>query len=189
MLLQPEYGQVLIKAITELKQNKFIKPADRESSNQINYLPYFLTIQSKPSVVYDGTATYEGRSINSCIHLGPDLLNSLANVLAKFRMGQYALMADITKCFFQTSHPEHQQNLFRILWYKDDDISKGELQPYKFTRHVWGIVRSPYIACVAIRKMVEENPMNASSYTTDTIRNCMYMDDLLFSTDTLDKPD
>ena len=49
------------------------------------------------------------------------------------------------------------------------------------------IVSSPYIACVAIRKTAEENPTNASSYTTDTIRNCMYMDDLLFSTDTLDK--
>ena len=102
-------------------------------------------------------------------------------------MGQYALMANITKCFFQISLPEHQQDRFRILWYKDDDISKGELQPYKFTRHVWGIVSSPYIACVAIRKTAEENPTNASSYTTDTIRNCMYMDDLLFSTDTLDK--
>ena len=96
-------------------------------------------------------------------------------------------MADITKCFFQISLPEHQQDLFRILWYKDDDISKGELQPYKFTRHVWGIVRSPYIACVAICKTAEENPTNASSYTTDTIRNCTYMNDLLFSTDTLDK--
>ena len=149
---------MLTKAITELRQNEFIKPADRESCNQINYLPYFLTTQSKPRVVYDGSATYEGRSINSCIHSGPDLLNSLANVLAKFRMGQYALMADITKCFFQTSLPEHQQDLFRILWYKDDDISKGELQPYKFTRHVWGIVSSPYIACVAIRKTAEENP-------------------------------
>ena len=187
MLLHPEYGQVLTEAITELRQNEFIKPADRESSNQINYLPYFLTTQSKPRVVYDGSATYEGRSINSCIHSGPDLLNSLANVLAKFRMGQYALMADITKCFFQISLPQHQQDLFQILWYKDDDISKGELQPYKFTRHVWGIVSSPYIACAAIRKTAEENPTNASSYTTDTIRNCMYMDDLLFSTDTLDK--
>ena len=94
------------------------------------FLPYFLTTQSKPRVVYDGSATYEGRSINSCIHSGPDLLNSLANVLAKFRMGQYALMADITKCFFQISLPEHQQDLFRIFWFKDDDISKGQLQPY-----------------------------------------------------------
>ena len=88
MLLQPEYCQVLTEAITELRQNEFIKPADRESSNQINYLPYFLTSQSKPRVVYDGSATYEGRSINNCIHSGPDLLNSLANVLAKFRMGK-----------------------------------------------------------------------------------------------------
>ena len=93
MLLQPECGQVLTEAITELKQNEFIKPAERESSNQINYLQYFLTTQSKPRVVYDGCATKEGRSINSCIHSGLDLLNSLTNVLAKFRMGQYALMA------------------------------------------------------------------------------------------------
>jgi len=70
-------------------------------------------------------------------------------------MGQYALMADISKCFFQMLLPEEQQDLFQILWFKDDDIQKGEHKMYKFSRHVWAIISSPYIACAAIRKTAE----------------------------------
>ena len=44
-------------------------------------------------------------------------------------------MSDLSKCFFQIRLPEAQQDLFRILWYKDDDVKLGEVEAYKFTRH------------------------------------------------------
>ena len=97
------------------------------------------------------------------------MLNILANVLARFRKGDYAMMADITKCFFQTLLPEHQQNLFRTLWYENNDIINGKLETYKFTRHVWGVVNSPYIACRSIGEVAKENPINASNLTIHTI--------------------
>ena len=138
-----------------------------------------MTHQTKPRVVYDGSAKCDGLSINDCIYSVPDLLNPLAHVLAKFRLGKYALMSDLSKCFFQIRLPEAQQDLFRILWYKDDHVKLGEVEAYKFTRHAWRVISLPYIACVAIRKAADENRTNASNLTTETIGRCMYMDEFV----------
>jgi len=137
MLLKPEHGHVLTEAIRELRQNQYIIPAHIESKHQANYLSYFLTSQSKPRVVYDGSAIYEGSSINNCIHSGPNLINPLASVLTKFRMGQYALMADISKCFFSRCYYLRNN---RISSKSYGDIQKREYEIYKFTRHVWRII-------------------------------------------------
>ena len=188
MLKSPEYEQALRATMKMLKQNNYIAQANEVTVRQINYLPYFLKHQTKPRVVYDdGSAKCDGLSINDCIYSGPDLFNTLAHVLTKFRLGKYALMFDLRKCFFQIRLPEAQQDLFRILWYKDDDVKLDEVEAYKFTRHAWGVIGLPYIACAAIRKAADENPTNASNLTTETIRRCMFMDDLLFSFHSIEK--
>ena len=183
MLKSPEREQALQATIKIFKQNDYIRVAqtDKVTDRQVIYLPYFLTHQTKPRVVYDVSAKCDGFSINDCIFSGPDLLNHLAHVLAKFRLGKYALISDLSKCFFHVRLPEEQQDVFRIWWYKDDDVELGEMEPYKFTRHAWGVISSPYIACAAICKAADENSTNANTLTTETICRCMYKDDLLLS--------
>lgn len=62
MLKKPQLKDTLVQAMQELKQHDYIEPADEEgqSTGQVNYLPYFLTNQSKPRVVYDGSAAWKG---------------------------------------------------------------------------------------------------------------------------------
>ena len=76
------------------------------------------------------------------------MLNILANVLARFRKGDYAMMADITKYFFQTLLPEHQQNLFRTLWYENNDIINANLKHINLldTFGVWSALRTSHAA-------------------------------------------
>ena len=114
MIKNPVHLQTLLESMKFLKKNQYIF-SEEQDSESVNYLTYFLSNQSKPRVVYDGSTTFEGRCVNDSIYSGPDLLNPLAHVLAKFRMGEYALMGDITKCFFQIRLPKTQQNLFHIL--------------------------------------------------------------------------
>jgi len=57
---------------------------------------------------------------------------------------------------------------------------------YKFTRHVWGINSSSLVALLAIKRLVEENPVNASQLSLNTVVNNRYMDDVLLATDSLD---
>ena len=117
---------------------------------------------------------------------GENLLNNLVEVLIRFRQGKYACVADLTKCFFQVWIPREQQNLFRIVWFKDNDVANGSVQVYRFTRHVWGINSSPFIALLAIKRLVEENCTNANQLTLDAITNNRYMDDMLIASTSLE---
>ena len=99
-------------------------------------------------------------------------------VLIRFRLGKYACVADVSKCFFQVSIPRDLQDLFRIVWNKNNDLDKGKPQIFKFTRHVWGINSSPYVALLALKRLVKENPVNVSELTLNVIQNNRYMDDI-----------
>ena len=57
---------------------------------------------------------------------------------------------------------------------------------YHFSCHPWGVESSPFIASFAIQKTLDDNT-GASDVTCDTIRKNIYMDDLMFSVDSLDK--
>ena len=155
------------------------------SDTPIWYLPFFVTRTDKPRVVHDGAAMFNGMSLNHIVLAGENLLNNLVEVLIRFRLGKYACVADVSKRFFQVGIPSDQQDLFRIVWYKNNDLDKGKPQIFKFTRHVWGINSSPYVALLALKRLVKENPVNVSELTLNVIQNNRYMDDILFASDNL----
>ena len=112
--------------------------------------------------MFDGAASFKGASLNDAVLSGSNLLNNLVDVLIRFRLGKFACMADLSKCFFQVAMPENQQKLFRLIWFADNDIEKAAVQIFKFTGHVWGINSSPFVALFAIETSINENPTNAS---------------------------
>ena len=105
--------------------------------------------------------------------------------MTRFRVSKYACMADLSKCFFQVSFPENQRDLFRLVWFRNSDIDGGYIQLFQFTRHVWGINSSPYIALFAIQRLISENPSDVGELTSTAIENNRYVDDLLLSSDSL----
>ena len=58
---------------------------------------------------------------------------------------------------------------------------------YRFTRPPWRVQSSPFISSFAIQKTLDDNIIGASDLTLDTIRKNIYMDDLMFSVDSLDE--
>ena len=180
--------QFLVESMTDLQSKGYIEHASEFSAESGHewYLPYFVTSQVKKRIVYDGKSEWQGRCVNDVLMSGPDLLNPLVHVLTRFRRGKFGLMADITKCFFQIALPESQRDLFRILWFENDNIDTGKIVPYRFCVHPWGIKSSPYIACLAFKKMIEQNPSNASELTLSSVSENMYMDDFIFSVDSLE---
>ena len=101
-------------------------------------------------MVYDGAAVAECMSINQAVLAGKTSLNGLVEVLIRFRMDRYACVADISKYFFQVGVPCDQQIWFKIVWYENNDLDHGKLQVVCFTRHIWGINSSPYVACLLL---------------------------------------
>ena len=88
------------------------------------YLPFFVTKQDKARVVFDETATFKGAALNDAVHSGINLLNGLVKVLTRFSMGRYACTTDLSKCFFQVAVPESQRDLFRLIWYRNNDLDE-----------------------------------------------------------------
>ena len=71
-------------------------------------------------------------------------------------MGSYACTADLSNCFLLVSVPQSHRDLFRVMWFKNNDIDEGEIQILKFTSHVWRVNSSSYIASFAIEELVAE---------------------------------
>ena len=133
-------------------------------------MPYFVANNSaKSRVVCDGAAMIGGVSINQAVLAGENLLNGLVDVLMRFRLGRYACVSDISKCFFQIKLPRSQQNWFHIIWFKNNDIDGGETKVFRFTRHVWGINSIPYVALSALKRLVAKNPTDASPMTLNAV--------------------
>ena len=77
--------------------------------------------------------------------------------------------------------------VFRILWFDKNDVKEGNVVTYRFTRHPWGVKSSPFIASFTIKKTLDDNTTGASDLTLDTIHKNIYMDDLMFSVDSLNE--
>ena len=89
----------------------------------------------KIRVVFDCSATFKGLSLNSMLHKGPDLTNSLVRVLTRFREDRVAVMADIEAMFYQVRVPDRDSSFLRFLWWEDGDMAQ-EVQEYQMLVHL-----------------------------------------------------
>ena len=123
------------------------------------YLPYFVTSQAKKRIVYDGRAEFDGVCVNEFIETEPDLSNSLADVLARFRLEKLGMMANLTKCFFQIGLPEDQRDLFRILWFDNNNgvasvsIVFGRSNVVLRHQESWPIARKELVAALTTTEL------------------------------------
>ena len=62
-----------------------------------------------------------------------------------------------------------------------------EVKVYRFTRHVWGINSSPFIALWAIKRLVSENPTGAGEATLQAVLNNRYMSDMSFASNSFEE--
>ena len=138
-LHNPQMRQTLTNTFDELISQKWIEPVECSVNKKPTWhLPFFVTKSVKPRVVYDGAATFNGVCLNQLVLAGENLLNGLVEVLTRFRMGKYACVTDLSRCFFQIKISTDQRYLFRLVWFKDNDLDNTDTQIYRFTRHVWG---------------------------------------------------
>ena len=70
----------------------------------------------KVRIVFGAAAKFKNTSLNENLLTGPDLLNNLVTVLCHFRLGKYAVIADIEKTFNQVKAKPEDQNALRILF-------------------------------------------------------------------------
>ena len=117
MLQSERYRNDYVAFITEMIDKGYAEKVPRESlqivSGKAWYIPhhgvYHPKKPEKIRVVFDCSAKSAGTSLNDQLLQGPDLTNSLAGVLTRFRQEPVAFMADIEAMFYQVRVPAYQR--------------------------------------------------------------------------------
>lgn len=92
-------------------------------------------------VVFDCTASYKGTSLNNELIQGPDLANSLMEVLLRSREEEVAVMAENEVMYHQVKVTEEDTDLMHFLWWPES-ASEQDMVEYKMTVHLFGATSS-----------------------------------------------
>ncbi|XP_068229430.1 uncharacterized protein [Palaemon carinicauda] len=134
-------------------------------------------------IVFNSSASYMGQRLNDFWAKGPDILNSLLGVLCRFRQDNIAIVGDITKMYHTVKLSTLDEHTHRFVW-RDLDDSRPPDQ-YVLTTVTFGDRPSGTIAMVALRHTVEKFGKESQD-VQDMILNNTYVDDILYSTDTIE---
>lgn len=155
-----------------------------EQNSRMWYLPHSAVRHPrKPGrvrVVHDCSAQFQGTSLNSVLLGGPDLTGSIIGVLSRFRQENVAIMADISKMFFQIHVPEIDRCLLSFLWWPLGDTSKP-LESYRMVSYPFGAISSPSTANFSLHQTAADFEDKYSHLARQCLQRSMYVDDLLKS--------
>ncbi|XP_053686216.1 uncharacterized protein LOC128735749 [Sabethes cyaneus] len=144
------------------------------------FLPVFpVTNPNKPGkvrIVWDAAAKAHGKSLNSALLKGPDLLSSLFAILLRFRLHPVAVTGDIREMFHQVLISEKDQRYQCFFWTDKD----GNFVVYAMKVMTFGACCSPssalYVKNINAKRFKDEYP---EAY--EAITKSHYVDDMLIS--------
>ena len=169
-----------------LKGDAEVVPRDELRKPNIWYLPHHNVVNPKKPekvrVVFDASSVYQGVSLNNLLLSGPDLNNTLIGVLTRFRERYVAVSCDIESMFYRFKVDENHRDFLRFLWYDSD----GNIQEYRMTKHIFGASSSPGCAKFGLLKIAQDYAP-AKSLAQWFIEHCFYVDDGLYSCDTVEE--
>lgn len=134
-------------------------------------------------IVFNSSASYMGQKLNDFWAKGPDILNSLLGVLFRFRQDTIAIAGDIAKMYHTVKISTLDEHTHRLVW-RDLDSSRSPDQ-YVLTTVTFGDKPSGTIATLALRYTVEKFGGEFPE-VQDMIINNTYVDDILYSTDSIE---
>ena len=128
--------------------------------------------------MFDLSANYKGKYLNSELLSGPDLTSQIVGVLLRFREEKIAVMGDIEAMFHQMKVPKDQCSFLKFLWWDDSDPDK-EIIDYGMAARVFGGASSPSCSNFALRRTVKDNEQQHDKEITQILERSFYGDDLL----------
>ena len=133
----------------------------------------------KIRVVFDVAVMHDGLSLNSQVHQGPDLTNSLLGVLLRFRQDPVALVADIEGMFNHVKVLPEVYDALRFLRWEDSNLEQPS--EFQMTSHIFGPTDSPTCANFCLKRAVEDNKGRFSEEAVNAVKQDFYLDDFVKS--------
>ena len=139
---------------------------------------------TKVRIVFDGSAPFEGKSLNTEALTGPKLQSDVCDILIKFRRESVAPVGDISQMYHQLVLRAEDRPFHRFLW-SEMNLSK-EPEVYEFLRFVFGGCYCSFCAQFTWQKHAElhqeEYPLAANA-----VKKHCSMDDLVPLVDSAEK--
>lgn len=179
---QPQLKDQYVQFIREYEDLGHLSEA--ESLKKPYYLPHHAVLKSnsestKLRVVFDSTArTTSGYSMHDLQMVGPNIQDSLFNILLRFRSHKYVFSGDIEKQYRQISMNELDRELQVILWRENADLP---LRTLTLNTVTYGFACASFLAARCLWQLGEE--CNDPVIKT-IIQKDFYCDDCLTGADT-----
>jgi len=131
---------------------------------------------TKLRVVFDAsTKTETGVSLNDVLLKGPVIQDDLIYILARFRVHNFVISADIRKMYRQINVSKEHQDFQRILWREN---SNSPIKIFKLNTITYGTVPASYLATACLQKLAEDEYKHNTEISIAISRD-FYMDDFL----------
>lgn len=181
---KPELRRMYSDFIKEYRELGHLSDSKVQRTDTSYFLPHHAVLKessesTKLRVVFDASArTSSGFSINDIQMVGPNIQDSLFNILLRFRHYEYALSGDIEKQYRQINLNELDRDLQQIVWRDNDSLPLRSLTLHTVT---YGFASASFLAARCLWQLGEET----SDHLIKTIiQNDFYCDDLLCGADT-----
>ncbi|XP_055627216.1 uncharacterized protein LOC129769151 [Toxorhynchites rutilus septentrionalis] len=185
----PELKQMYTDFIHEYLHLGHMQIVTDRSEKGTYYLPHHAVLKpesttTKLRVVFDASCkTTTGVSLNDVLLVGPVVQDDLISLTLRFRLYQYALIADIAKMYRMIRVQPNDRHLQRILW---RDSSDQPISSFELTTVTYGTASAPYLATKCLQKLADYG-QQTHSLAASVIRNNFYVDDLLLSIGSIDQ--
>ena len=151
---------------------------------EVHYLAHHPVVRqdkqtTKVRVVYDASAKKcGGPSLNDCLYSCPRLwLETIADVLVKFRCHRTALVGDLEKAFLMISVSEDDRYALRFLWFDDPFSEEPKIIVFRFDR-AFGLSSSPFLLNVTLKHHIMLYENEDPEFVQKLLQS-LYVDDII----------
>lgn len=159
-------------------------PEEELNNHPAWYIPhhgvYHPQKPGKIRVVFDCSARFQDTSLNDHLLTGPDLTNSLVDVLCRFRKGPVAVICDVERMFHQFHVRPEDQDYLRFLWWENGDFESPP-SVFRMRVHLFGAASSPGCANFGLKHIAVEGQGQVNQDTVKFVQQNFYVDDGLVS--------
>ncbi len=177
-----EYTAQMTDMISKGYAEKIADQDLNKGKNVVWYIPHHGVRHPKKKklrIVFDCSAEYRGESLNKHLLQGPDMINSLAGILSRFRKEPIAFTCDIQSMFHQVGVNPEDRDYLRFLWWDDSELEN--ICDYRMTVHLFGAKSSPACVNFALKSTADWFDGDFGCEAGDFIREDFYVDDGLKS--------